>query len=241
MSHSISNFHLYRLVDEESRDALIEADDIQGFFVADDQETGTIILTGGERREGFKKKTGSTALEIADFRGERIGSYYLGPVVITANEAGSEFSFSGYVCEYPKAGEVWRRWASERPLEYGEWSQYSDEYRESWLHVVQNAWFTALRDATRYGTGDVVTIEGSDMTTRAGFYCALGEAVNGPGGYFGSNLDALASCLSSTLKSGHSFHIVWNNHASARDWLGEDFMDSVAAVFQEFTIPVSWA
>ncbi|WP_327590963.1 barstar family protein [Nonomuraea sp. NBC_00507] len=35
------------------------------------------------------------------------------------------------------------------------------------------------------------------MTDEAAFYLAMGEAINGPGGYFGRNLDALDDCLRS--------------------------------------------
>jgi hypothetical protein len=37
--------------------------------------------------------------------------------------------------------------------------------------------------------------EGAHVTDITSYYCALGEAVDGPGGYFGWNLDALAVCL----------------------------------------------
>ncbi|MGK5643322.1 barstar family protein, partial [Streptomyces sp. URMC 126] len=37
----------------------------------------------------------------------------------------------------------------------------------------------------------VYCLDGRHITDVDGFYCALGEAVNGPGGYFGWNPDAL--------------------------------------------------
>ena len=38
-------------------------------------------------------------------------------------------------------------------------------------------------------------IDGSRITSTSDFYAEIGRAVNGDGGYFGSNLDALADCL----------------------------------------------
>ncbi|MGP3917619.1 barstar family protein [Nonomuraea sp. 10N515B] len=35
------------------------------------------------------------------------------------------------------------------------------------------------------------------ITDEVAFYRAMGEAINGPGGYFGRNLDALDDCLRS--------------------------------------------
>ncbi len=38
-------------------------------------------------------------------------------------------------------------------------------------------------------------LDGSRINSTADFYAEIGRAVNGDGGYFGSNLDALADCL----------------------------------------------
>ncbi|MGO4649915.1 barstar family protein [Nocardia sp. 2YAB30] len=38
-------------------------------------------------------------------------------------------------------------------------------------------------------------LDGRDIVDEDSFYCAIGEAVNGPGGYFGWNLDALDDCM----------------------------------------------
>ena len=39
------------------------------------------------------------------------------------------------------------------------------------------------------------TVRGAHIHSRADLFTELGHAVGGPGGYFGSNLDALADCL----------------------------------------------
>ncbi|MHA7666487.1 barstar family protein [Mycolicibacterium sp. HS_4_1] len=39
------------------------------------------------------------------------------------------------------------------------------------------------------------TVRGAHIRSRADLFTELGHAVGGPGGYFGSNLDALADCL----------------------------------------------
>ncbi|MFE0701069.1 barstar family protein [Streptomyces sp. NPDC058872] len=43
--------------------------------------------------------------------------------------------------------------------------------------------------------GQVFTLGGRHIVDRDAFYCAIGEVVNGPGGYFGWNPDALDDCL----------------------------------------------
>ncbi|WP_285028721.1 barstar family protein [Mycolicibacterium sp. lyk4-40-TYG-92] len=39
------------------------------------------------------------------------------------------------------------------------------------------------------------TVRGARIHSRADLFTEIGHAVNGSGGYFGSNLDALADCL----------------------------------------------
>lgn len=64
-------------------------------------------------------------------------------------------------------------------------------------------------------------IEGAEITGLERFWQVIGEAVNGPGGYFGSNLDAFADCLSGGMGTPDDgdFVIEWRDHAlSARAW-----------------------
>jgi Barstar (barnase inhibitor) len=54
------------------------------------------------------------------------------------------------------------------------------------------------------------------------FWRLIGEAVNGPGGYFGSNLDAFNDCLSGgfgTPEDG-DFIVEWRDHELSRASLG---------------------
>ncbi|MFS0694841.1 barstar family protein [Streptomyces nitrosporeus] len=67
-------------------------------------------------------------------------------------------------------------------------------------------------------------IEGSEVTGLTRFFELFGEAVNGPGGYFGRNLDAFADCLGGgfgTPDDG-SFTIEWRDHALSARALGHE-------------------
>ncbi|MFD9633076.1 barstar family protein [Streptomyces violascens] len=75
-------------------------------------------------------------------------------------------------------------------------------------------------------------------STPDGCYCALGEAVNGPGGYFGSNLDALADCLSKSHADGRIIRIEWSHFAESATSLGDGFTRRVLSVFDEFGLEV---
>ncbi|MBO0912935.1 barstar family protein [Streptomyces laculatispora] len=65
-------------------------------------------------------------------------------------------------------------------------------------------------------------IEGSRVTGLEQFWTVIGEAVNGPDGYFGRNLDALADCLGGGMGTPDDgdFVIEWRDHALSVHALG---------------------
>lgn len=90
-------------------------------------------------------------------------------------------------------------------------------------------------------------IDGSAISSAADFYAEIGRAVNGPGGYFGSNLDALADCLRGgfgTPESGE-FEFVWRDSASTRAHLSVSaadeapIIDRVVEVFSDVGVPLT--
>jgi RNAse (barnase) inhibitor barstar len=67
-------------------------------------------------------------------------------------------------------------------------------------------------------------IDGSRVTGPERFWDVIGEAVNGPGGYFGRNLDAFADCLSGGMGTPDDgdFVIEWRDHAQSARALGHE-------------------
>ncbi|MFD0536373.1 barstar family protein [Actinomadura luteofluorescens] len=57
------------------------------------------------------------------------------------------------------------------------------------------------------------------MTDEPGFYLALGEAVNGPGGYFGGCPDALVDCLRGGFGHTSPATLLWRDASTAREHL----------------------
>ncbi|MFI6843600.1 barstar family protein [Kitasatospora sp. NPDC050467] len=84
-------------------------------------------------------------------------------------------------------------------------------------------------------------LDGRGVTDRAAFYTALGAALNGPGGYYGSNLDALADCLHGGFGPTPPFTLLWQDAGTARRhltgtvFLGErrlDYFDAILATLR---------
>ena len=102
----------------------------------------------------------------------------------------------------PAARPIWQLWSAGRPQAKNLWAAHD---RVEWLRA-------ALAHARAEGPdrppGGTYRLDGTHVTDIVSFYCALGEAVNGPGGYFGWNLDALADCLRGGFGATPPFTVV---------------------------------
>jgi len=84
-------------------------------------------------------------------------------------------------------------------------------------------------------------IDGRKIKSVKDFYREIGRAVNGPGGYFGRNLDALADCLRGGFGTPQTrpYEFDWEHSAVSRRHLMDvqqgqpTFFDSVRDVFND--------
>ncbi|MFB6367251.1 barstar family protein [Paenibacillus elgii] len=65
------------------------------------------------------------------------------------------------------------------------------ETKISWLEVVRSHHVTYYN----ISTNNNYFLDITHVKDSVSFYCALGEAMNGPGGYYGSCLDSLYDCI----------------------------------------------
>lgn len=63
-------------------------------------------------------------------------------------------------------------------------------------------------------------LPGEQLTSESEFYRVLGEVINGPGGYFGSNLDALRDCFAGAYRPSEPYTLHWRNSDRSRELLG---------------------
>lgn len=84
-------------------------------------------------------------------------------------------------------------------------------------------------------------IEGRKVKSVKDFYREIGRAVNGPGGYFGKNLDALTDCLRGGFGTPEDrpFEFEWQHSDLSRRHLKDvqrgqgTFFDAVLDVFDD--------
>ncbi|MER5879776.1 hypothetical protein ABT119_28125 [Streptomyces sp. NPDC001910] len=117
----------------------------------------------------------------------------------------------------PGAAEVWDLWWEGRPSAPGLWAGCGPEARSCWLDTARHR---HPRDAPSAPAGITFHLDGRHITDHPGFHCALGEAVNGPGGYFGRSPDTLGACLRGGCGAERPFTLVWHASAVARRCLG---------------------
>jgi len=93
----------------------------------------------------------------------------------------------------------------------------------------------------------IYRIDGRKIKSVSDFYREIGSAVNGPGGYFGRNLDALADCLKGGFGTPENrpFEFEWQHSAVSRRYLGEvhrgqrTLFDSIREVFRDAGVALS--
>lgn len=76
-------------------------------------------------------------------------------------------------------------------------------------------------------------IDGSKVGSKADFFSEIGRAVNGDGGYFGSNLDALADCLRGGFGTPDDggFRFVMTSYDQVKTALGDDAWSTLLYIF----------
>jgi RNAse (barnase) inhibitor barstar len=68
----------------------------------------------------------------------------------------------------------------------------------------------------------IYVLDGRQIRTLEDFWRVIGEAINGPGGYFGQNLDSFADCLSGGFGAPHDddYVVEWRDYQVSREYLG---------------------
>lgn len=121
----------------------------------------------------------------------------------------------------------------------GAWAELETRQRGAWLDLVRERGCRIKHQdrPARY----TYELDGRHITDEPSLYLALGEAVNGPGGYFGGCLDALVDCLRGNFAYTAPATLLWRDAATAREHLsrlltpeGEQY-DLVALVLEVLT------
>lgn len=173
---------------------------------------------------------GNAHLNLLDAEGTRMGGYFVGELAVTGSRPST--LHPGLVdvtvrlwCDdaLPQSGRVWDLIRTGRLDRKGLWRSLGPAGRRAWLSVA--LFSRGYRPRGDAPAGQVFTLDGRHIMDEDSFYCALGEAVNGPGGYFGWNTAALDDCLTGRWGLPPRSH--WSG--TARNSPGRDWPSPIAA------------
>lgn len=177
-------------------------------------------------------------IAIHDSGDQAIGHYHITPTFIDAGgtaDGAMSIRISGDVSPNPQIGAdvIWERWSESLPKQINEWVPLTSSERRAWLHVVALHAFELHQFTDKDGP---FTLDGRGVTDEAGFYCAVGEMVNGPGGYFGWNLDAFEDCLVRGWGAKPGFTLIWKDFAIAMGSLSVKFLGQVREILEHGSV-----
>lgn len=220
----------FQLKDDESDLIIGEFKDLinlSGDTIAGDVENFTcktklidFTVTDEFKKYCLQSKTyvNNVHLIILNLKGDAIGSYYF-----TIDEpmfshksiflsGDKDIELVGTFLENPSvtALELWDEWRICPPIEKNKWAHLALSKRASWLEVARLHQEYKC-DIETHDQKKVYELDGTYIEDSNSFFCALGEAIIGPGGYYGFNLSSLKDCLSGDFGIASPFSIVWKN------------------------------
>jgi hypothetical protein len=108
------------------------------------------------------------------------------------------------------------------PERLGEWQGLSEVQRWDWLRFAKDRFFSDKRPRMEATERASLVLDGRPIHDLSSFFCAFGEAVNGPGGYFGRSLMGFDDCLYGGFGLEKPCEIVWKDSAVAAATLDGD-------------------
>ncbi|GAA5067840.1 barstar family protein [Nocardia callitridis] len=87
--------------------------------------------------------------------------------------------------------------------------------------------------------GGNFAIDARNVDEPLAFFCAIGEAINGPGGYFGADLDGLADCLRGGFGVLPPFTLEWVGGVESFGQEHSEFVAEVKEIFERAQVSVS--
>lgn len=153
---------------------------------------------------------GETVLEVRNEQGRILGDYSLWDTHLTVPAGAAAATLTAAIGSVPHAGAewAWDQWRAARPAQPNLWAALPVGQREGWLEVAQ---IVALREhRTPYpALIEQIELDGRHIDDLASLFCALGEALAGPGGWCASTVAELTDCLRHAPRAVARPKLVW--------------------------------
>ncbi|WCR25469.1 barstar family protein [Paenibacillus thiaminolyticus] len=114
---------------------------------------------------------------------------------------------------------IWELWRNSPPSKINEWAKLNENGRRAWLKVVTKYNLNKVFLDSKETKEETFYLDGAHIRDYASFFCALGESINGPGGYFGFDFNSLIDCLHGGYGAVSPFTLIWTNYKVAEHCL----------------------
>jgi RNAse (barnase) inhibitor barstar len=125
------------------------------------------------------------------------------------------------------------------PKALGQWRSLSSSEKEVWLQKACDRFFHDESYAIQSVANRTIEIDGKLIHEPLDFFCLFGEAVNGPGGYFGKCLDSFDDCLFEKFGLEFPSTVVWKDYSETKKLL-PDFCETLLDAMRTVHERQSW-
>jgi RNAse (barnase) inhibitor barstar len=142
-------------------------------------------------------------------------------------------TLSGQIwCHPPGYQKAWIMKLNEEISEKNIWKNFRKEELQGWLvYALHTTKINRVKENVK------IQIDGNDFHNLDGFFCTIGEEINGIGGYFGRNLHALYDCLNGGFGVKSISEVTWKNHHRSKKLLKTKF-EMIIDIFKDNHIKV---
>ncbi|WP_235206613.1 barstar family protein [Paenibacillus tyrfis] len=113
--------------------------------------------------------------------------------------------------------DIWEKWRASYPVAINEWAMLDEDHRRAWLKIVST--YQPKRRDDEESEQRLFFLDGTYVTDYCSFFCALGEAIRGPGGYYGFDFNSFIDCLHGGFGARAPFTLIWKNVQVAQKYL----------------------
>ena len=159
--------------------------------------------------------------------------YFLNNISILSKEENNIQINSFFLGTTKGIFKIWKEYFENGLTEYNQWKKVKQCEKQAWLELAlsfQNINYENLKST--------IEIDGVDIKSLNDFFCSIGEALNGKGGYFGRDLYGFYDCLRSPEFGTQNLKtVIWKNHKKSK-WKLKNNFSRILKTFNEFNIDV---
>ncbi|AZA77597.1 hypothetical protein EG347_08750 [Chryseobacterium sp. G0186] len=145
----------------------------------------------------------------------------------------NNITLCGMVWCQPKGYQkAWHMKVNNEIIEKDIWKTFKKNELQGWLVYALNS-----NECNIKKDNIKIELDGNLFHNVDSFFCALGEEVNGPGGYFGRNLYALDDCLRGDFGVKSISEFTWINHRRSKKLFKTQFIE-IINIFEKYDVKV---